>query len=76
MLLLHPKEFSYGVQSGYPLENTVKELKQENDWAIVVSPSRVYLAAMKKIAHIDEESVVKQKTVYLSINSGNGANLR
>lgn len=71
-----PSNAPYGTQSGYSLEEAMKELTQEPCWPTVAKPCKFYPISMGETTLIGEESVVKKKTVYFPINSGNGADSR
>lgn len=76
VLPLHPPSSPYGTQSGYCLEDSLKELTQKPDRASVARPSKVWPTGVGGTNCIEEESVVEKKTIYLPIHRGSGGDFR
>lgn len=76
VLPLDPQLPPYGTRSGYSLEDTLRELTQEPDRALVADPCKVYPTGMRGTTRFGEERAVREKTMYLSLNHSSGADLR
>lgn len=75
-LPLHPQPTPYGTHPKRPLQETLKERTQEPDPATVAGPSKICPTDMRGLPPIEEEGVVKKKTIHLLIDLDSGADLR
>lgn len=70
----HSQPFPYETRSKYPLNDTMRELTQVPNRAIVDNPHKVSPPGMGYATRVGKVGVVKERRIYLSLNPDNGAN--